>query len=792
MVYAATPNKVADFSSTTFSNELAGLSSAEDLNIGSFTVNTTGGIDRVVIPEDGNYEILVPTTVHANSGIVNDSRVRFWSRLRKKNKSDSTVETIGSGAGVYLRGSFWAASAIEANAEAEAILPLKYGDEVWVEYRAAKENSNTEVDLTSVVYIVKLQAGEKGAIGPKGSKGDVGGQGPEGPKGDTGDQGPQGTVGPKGDKGDTGPQGDKGDTGDAGPEGPAGTGTLPSVSFPGMPSAVYIFDDDTDNTNFGFTVRKDGATLSRKTSSGSPSSSQFKLTHTNLTGTSSTLSYESLGHALSITGVSVNSLIPPGSSGVIRLDFEFLAGNGSTVYEVRKEVKVFHVSTREFGPSVLTASGTENHVLGFDSSNDLVATRLVARDVLYWPDRTADIPKGTLAINSGGRVFVARQTIATTDSDYDTDPDTNTAGARARWEATHLQNTHGYLDGNEYVIVFGERNNLRALEVEMGISLDVSSDFARLMYIVGENRMFFAVPSASNPSSLEDDRIKPGDNTTYTKIQDLVVIGGDHTNGYTFRIGTGLVKYSSLESGLKAILNGKLEIEDTSVPLSHSHLFTFRDRSGSNYDFTAADQVFFNLSEDSDGWENVVISQLKSGPQPDWKTRLVAGSRLLLKSSLAGTENLYIIKDPYSIITDSADDFDARIFRCKLLRGNITTTPAQGATIYVQTDLSVDLDLSEVSTRRIPEKGSPKTTDQVLLVDAADSDNIKRADISDLPLDALPTVTNSSNDNGKLLSVLNGVWTATPAIGQTGQVLTVNENANSMVWTTISLSLIHI
>ena len=222
------------------------------------------------------------------------------------------------------------------------------------------------------------------------------------------------------------------------------------------------------------------------------------------------------------------------------------------------------------------------------------------------------------------------------------------------------------------------------------------------------------------------------------------------------------MRFESLQSALRnritSLERDKLDVDDTSVPLSHVHPISFRDRSGSNYDFTGVDQLYFNLTEDSDGYLNVVISQLKTGAQPDWHGRLVAGSRLLLRSSVAGTENLYIVKDPHStVVGDADDDFYARIFRCKLLRGDITAQPAQGSSMHIQTDLSVDLDLSEVSTRRIPVKATPVDEDQLLLVDSEASSVIKRVDLDDLPH-------------------------TLPPLGTAGQVLTVSSGETASEW----------
>ena len=549
------------------------------------------------------------------------------------------------------------------------------------------------------------------------------------------------------------------------------TDTHPDISFLGLTGTIPIYDEVAPSVP-EISVWRNNVKLN-PILSGTPTASQYLYTATNTTGLTATTTINQVGKAVDIDSVSLSHThIVNGGAAYVEFEFTLLGDDGNT-FQLRRDIGFQRVDTDTFGTddqdadevdtdatqfsgnlsptdtdvqtaletvdglSLVPTGGDENRVVGYDSTGSFDVGRLVGTDILYWPDRDADIAEGTIAVNSGGRVFVARQDIETDDDDYDTDPDTNESGVRARWEATHLQNTHAYLDGNEFVVVFGERNNLNAIEIEMGISLDVNSNFSRLMHIIGENRMFFAIPSDANPSDLENDRIQPGDSDTYTNVQDLVVIGGNHTNGYTFRLGDDLVRFESLQSSLQGRItdleDDKLDLADTSIPLSHTHTFSFRDRSGSNYDFTAVDQVYFNLTEDTDGYLNVILSQLKTGAQPNWHDRLVDGSRLLLISSAAGTENLYIVKDPHSTIQDAADDYYARIFRCKLLRGSITAQPAQGGTMHVRTDLSVDLDLSEVSTRRIPVKTTPVDDDHLLVVDSADNDVIKRVGWDDLP-----------------------------------------------------------
>ena len=461
--------------------------------------------------------------------------------------------------------------------------------------------------------------------------------------------------------------------------------THPDITFPGLQDAYDVTDGYIPGS-LGFTVRRNGTTLSQKTSSGDPSPTQFKVTKTDHTNLSTTLAYDSLEHDLGFTNVSFNSNLNYDDRVGTLLDFTFLGNDGKT-FTIRKEP---HFWKRR---GVIRPWSNRSHY------------GEIKEDSTWEHNR---------------RLYVARQNIATTDSHYNTAPDDDSSSARAAWEPQHLQDTHFRVDGNERGITFGERNNGNQVEMENLTILDVNNNAGRLGLLNREGGLSYVVPSSSFDIDDKDTWMKPTDNSTYSIDKHIVDVGGNYTDGYTYQLGDALVTKSSLKTGLAAELDGKMEIADLPIPLTHTHAFTFRNRSGNAYDFTDNDQLFYNLTEDGDGYLNVVISQNKTNPQPDFHNDLKNGAYIsvAISDGEGGFDtNIYIVKDPHSTITDSDDDFEARIFRCKKLVGNITTQPSNGASVVVRVDFGVNLDWSNVSTDDISELDSPEHDDSVATID---------------------------------------------------------------------------
>ena len=409
------------------------------------------------------------------------------------------------------------------------------------------------------------------------------------------------------------------------------------------------------------------------------------------------------------------------------------AGDTFSLGTVGNDVRMFFVDNEPISRH-LPIVNDENKVPSWDS-NSRPNFRYLDREIIFWPDRgTRPIKSGTMVINSGFRAFFAKADINPGDTQYDIEPDSNNANARAAYEPTHLQDTHFYVDGNERVIVFGERNNLKQVEMEIMQVLDVNSNFARHAMFVTEHGIRFVGPSSSLNTDDAATRIQPNDSSTFNVLQWFLEIGGSESSGRTYRLGDDLVDKASLKSGLAGEIDGKMEIADLPIPLTHVHSFTFRNRSGNAYDFTANDQLFYNLTEDSDGYLNIVISQNKISPQPDFHNDLKIGAYISLDISdgEGGYDtNVYVVKDPHSTISNDEDTFESRIFRCKKLQGDITTQPSNGDPVVVRVDFGINLDFSNASTSDVPLMNTPINTDYVLGVDGA-AKQVKRTRRVDL------------------------------------------------------------
>ena len=128
--------------------------------------------------------------------------------------------------------------------------------------------------------------------------------------------------------------------------------THPSISFTGFPDQTDIYDGIAPN-GIGFHVYRNGSVMSRITS-GTPTATQYLVTHTNLTGVNSTFAYDLLNRRITITGVSLGQTVTNGARESVRFDFTFL-GEDDNTFQVRKEMAFRRVDRAGLPP--LTVSG---------------------------------------------------------------------------------------------------------------------------------------------------------------------------------------------------------------------------------------------------------------------------------------------------------------------------------------------------------------------------------------------------------------------------------------------------
>ena len=204
-VYTSTPADITGLAGdNAFANRLTGIDSGEALNDGEFTVTTVSSVDRIVIPEDGNYQITCASRVNlTNNNTLSTARGRFTSRIRRA-RSGSPDLTLGSGGDVYVRHQYLGTFA-SGSTEAEAVVSLQEDDEIWFDYATNQQTNSTTADIETEIYIYRLAAagprGSKGTTGDTGDDGDDGAQGIQGIQGEQGIQGIQGVPGQDGSGG---------------------------------------------------------------------------------------------------------------------------------------------------------------------------------------------------------------------------------------------------------------------------------------------------------------------------------------------------------------------------------------------------------------------------------------------------------------------------------------------------------------------------------------------------------------------------------------------------------------
>ena len=193
-------------------------------NAGNFTITTVSGDDRVVVPEDGLYQIAANYSVDADN--ESDADAEFYPMARVRLSRDGTVSSLGTETRGFIKGAD-GDPASRGSLSVEAVYSLQEDDQVWAEIRAVRNDSGTDATIDGIFALIKVG----------------------GAKGDTGATGIQGNAGNDGDDGDTG---DTGATGAAGADGAADFLTLTDTpSAFGTEGQVLTVNSDTDALEFG-------------------------------------------------------------------------------------------------------------------------------------------------------------------------------------------------------------------------------------------------------------------------------------------------------------------------------------------------------------------------------------------------------------------------------------------------------------------------------------------------------------------------------------------------------------
>ena len=150
-------------------NVFTGLSTT-DVNEGGFTINAVSGDDRVVIPEDGVYQIRV--TYHLDTSNDSGSNARFIPLIRIRQNRSGTISQLGLTKTGYSRGQYGSLIS-QVAVDTSDIADLEAGDEIWGELEAYRQQGSTTATVDGQISIVKL-GGATGAAGADGADGAAG------------------------------------------------------------------------------------------------------------------------------------------------------------------------------------------------------------------------------------------------------------------------------------------------------------------------------------------------------------------------------------------------------------------------------------------------------------------------------------------------------------------------------------------------------------------------------------------------------------------------------------------
>ena len=219
------------------------------INEGAFIVEDASGTDttdRVVIPEDGLYELIA--SIHAtNSG----SATRSVPLTSFTVQPDGGAEAVAADGGTaYVRGT--TASSEDGVIDHETLVELDAGDRIGIVIEDLTGGSaSLAIDGgASFLSVIKVggamgAAGSAGAAGAAGATGDAGADGMDGTDGTDGIDGVAGTDGAAGADGAQGPAGPQGVAGPQGTQGPQGLPGMDGTGGGGGGSATFVGLTDT-------------------------------------------------------------------------------------------------------------------------------------------------------------------------------------------------------------------------------------------------------------------------------------------------------------------------------------------------------------------------------------------------------------------------------------------------------------------------------------------------------------------------------------------------------------------
>ena len=185
------------------------------------------------------------------------------------------------------------------------------------------------------------------------------------------------------------------------------------MSFPGLPTDLYIYDGDNSYADVGFHVIRGGNTLSL-ISTGDPTASQFRVSVSNNTGLTVGLGQVAATNTVTLTNPSLAATVPVGERRAAELIFTLLNDAGTT-YTIRRDLHYWKVDTEPFGRFTAAdetkldgieasakddQTASEVNIDSFDGTGNLASGDSTVQDALETIDE--------LTLGGGGGVGASR------------------------------------------------------------------------------------------------------------------------------------------------------------------------------------------------------------------------------------------------------------------------------------------------------------------------------------------------------------------------------------------------
>ena len=167
--------EVDDWVNGDFENLYTGLVT-NDVNHGEFTLTTVSGDQRVVIPENGLYQVVVTYYLDVDNDSDGNQRYQAIGRIRRDRSG--TIIDIGEHGTGYSRGQYNDILS-RISVTVLGLAAFETDDEIYGELRAHRQTFGFAADVSGTISIIKVGGakGDDGAAGAAGTDGAAGADG---------------------------------------------------------------------------------------------------------------------------------------------------------------------------------------------------------------------------------------------------------------------------------------------------------------------------------------------------------------------------------------------------------------------------------------------------------------------------------------------------------------------------------------------------------------------------------------------------------------------------------------